>query len=195
LPAAGGPISGEERPKAAVTPRGATLEGVTSLNLRSIRLRPGERYEARPEVELEPLELAGQRYEPVPAAPEAALVVSRITTGTLFEISLAVTLEGPCYRCLEQAAVPVRISAREYQATAPETDEQRTPYLEDGRLDLSAWVRDAIALEVPEKILCRDDCAGLCAGCGANLNVDACTCGPPEPDPRFAKLAELRNRL
>ncbi len=90
--------------------------------------------------------------------------------------------------------LPIRV--REYQATVGEpSEETTTPYLVDDRLDLSAWARDAIVLELPEKILCRDDCAGLCAGCGADLNVAACTCPPPAPDPRLAKLADLRERL
>ncbi len=48
---------------------------------------------------------------------------------------------------------------------------------------------------VPEQILCRADCAGLCAGCGANLNDEECRCAPPEPDTRWSKLSELKERL
>ncbi len=164
---------------------------MTLLNLRSVRLRPGERYEDTVDVELSPLELAGQQYVPVPDVPQGFLSISRLTTGTLFELALETRLEGPCFRCLEPAAVPVRVRGREYQATVPEDEELQTPYLADDRLDLSAWARDVIAVELPDKILCREDCAGLCAGCGVNLNLAACTCGPPEPDPRFSKLAEL----
>ncbi len=164
---------------------------MTYFNLRTLRQRSGERYEDRLEIELEPLELGGQRYEPVPADPEGSLSISQLATGTLFELALDVSLEGPCFRCLEPAAVPIRFRGREYQATSPDDDELRTPYLLEGRLDLSAWARDGIVLELPEKILCREDCAGLCAGCGANLNVATCTCGPPELDPRFSKLADL----
>ena len=164
---------------------------MTVFSLRTVKLRPGERYEERIPVELEPLELGGQIYHPVPAVPEAQLSISRLGTGTLFELALDVSIEGPCFRCLEEAAVPVRVKAREYQASSGDSEELQTPYVAEGRLDLSSWARDAIALELPEKILCREDCAGLCAGCGADLNRDACTCGPPEPDPRFSKLKEL----
>ena len=88
------------------------------------------------------------------------------------------------------------VKAREYQATNPgDADELRTPYVSDETLDLSAWARDVVALALPDKILCRADCAGICAGCGADLNREACTCGPPEPDARWAGLAELRDRL
>jgi uncharacterized protein len=169
---------------------------MTFLSMRSIRLRPGEEYRDTLAVELEPLELGGQRYVPVPAAPESALTIARLSSGTLFDLRFETRLHGPCFRCLEDAVLQVQVSAREYQAaTAADTEDVRNPYLADDRLDLSAWAHDVLALELPEKILCKEDCAGLCAGCGANLNVEPCTCGPAEPDPRFAKLAELKDRL
>lgn len=164
---------------------------MTAFNLRSVKLRPGERYEGRLTVELDPVELGGQSYAPVPPSPEASLVVNRLATGTLFELALDVSIEGACFRCLEPAAVPLRIRGREYQADSADDEELQTPYVVAGRLDLSSWARDAVVLALPEKILCRDDCAGLCARCGADLNRAACTCGPPEPDPRFEKLREL----
>ena len=60
-------------------------------------------------------------------------------------------------------------------------------------LDLAAWARDAFLLAAPVKILCRDDCAGLCPECAANLNET----GPGHhherpPDSRWAKLSELK---
>ncbi len=64
------------------------------------------------------------------------------------------------------AVLDLPIHAREYQAEAPSDepgdDQLATPYLENGNLDLSAWARDAVALALPDKILCRPDCAGLC---------------------------------
>jgi len=61
----------------------------------------------------------------------------------------------------------------------------------DGKLDLDAPICDEILLSFPMRILCRDDCRGLCAGCGADLNKEACRCTKKEVDPRLAKLAEL----
>jgi uncharacterized protein len=168
---------------------------VTTFNLRTVKLRSGEQYRDRLPVALEPLLFGGRSYEPVPASPEAELSVSRMSSGVLFELALDVGLEGPCMRCLETAVLSVPVRGREYQANAPESDEMRTPYLVDGRLDLSAWARDAVALSLPERIVCRGDCRGLCAGCGANLNVEECRCGPEHADPRWQKLAELRDRL
>ena len=167
----------------------------TTLNLRTIKLRSGEQFRDEREIQLEPLELGGQRYLPVPQEVPAQLTITRASTGTVFELAFSVRLHGPCYRCLEDAVLDLPISAREYQATNPESDEMRTPYLDNDRLDLSAWARDALALELPDKILCKPDCAGLCPVCGKDLNLEPHDHGEPEPDSRWSALAELKNRL
>jgi uncharacterized protein len=56
---------------------------------------------------------------------------------------------------------------------------------------LDAEVRQVIRLQIPMKNLCRDDCKGLCASCGADLNVGECTCAPANADPRWSKLLGL----
>jgi uncharacterized protein len=168
---------------------------MTTLNLRTIKLRSGEQFRDERVIRLEPLELGGQRYLPVPQEVPAELTITRAASGTVFELRFRVRLHGPCYRCLEDAVLELPISAREYQATNPESEEMRTPYLEDDRLDLSAWARDALALELPDKILCTPDCAGLCPVCGKNLNDEPHEHGESEPDSRWSALAELKNKL
>jgi uncharacterized protein len=169
---------------------------VTTFDVRTVKLRSGEQFRDVRQVELEPFELGGERYLPVPDEPEAAFTMSRVTSGLLFELEFETRLVGPCFRCLADARVVTVVQAQEYHATNPgDSDELRTPYLTDDRLDLSAWARDAVALSLPEQILCRSDCAGLCGGCGADLNVEECVCAPPEPDARWAKLAEIKERL
>ena len=168
---------------------------MTTLNLRTIKLRSGEQYRDELEIELEPLELGGQSYLPVPQKVPAEVTITRASTGTVFELSYRVHLHGPCYRCLEDASLELPISAREYQATTPESDEMRTPYLDDDKLDLSAWARDALALALPDKILCKPDCAGLCPVCGKDLNAEPHEHEEPQPDSRWSALAELKNKL
>jgi uncharacterized protein len=169
---------------------------VKSFSLRSVRLRPGEEYRDEIEVELEPYELGGQRYLPVPDRVPAEFAVSRASTGTVFELRFDARLHGPCYRCLADAVLDLPISAREYQATNPgEAEELRTPYLQDDRLDIAAWGRDAVALALPDKILCRPDCAGLCPVCGRDLNAEPHAHEDESVDSRWAALEELRERL
>jgi uncharacterized protein len=169
---------------------------MTLLDLRSIRLRSGEELRDEREVELQPLMLGGQRYVPVPEKVPAELVVSRASTGTVFELHLRVRLHGPCYRCLEDAVVERELALREYQAESPGgSDELTTPYVLENRLDLSAWAIDAIVLALPAKILCREDCSGLCPVCGRNLNREPHEHDSEQTDPRWAALGELRKRL
>jgi uncharacterized protein len=169
---------------------------MTSFSLRSLRLRPGEEYRDAKEVELQPLVLGGQRYLPVPDKVDADLLVSRVSSGTVFVLGYSARLHGPCYRCLADAVLDVSVSAREYQATNPrEADELRTPYLADDQLDLSAWARDARVLALPDQILCRLDCVGLCPVCGADLNIQPHEHDDQELDSRWAALSELRDRL
>jgi len=55
-------------------------------------------------------------------------------------------------------------------------DDLRTYRPGDESLDVSTEVRDALVLAIPMKLLCRDDCRGLCPRCGANLNLEPCRC-------------------
>jgi uncharacterized protein len=170
---------------------------MTMLDLRTLRIRSGEQVEQQRAVELEPYDLGGQRYEPRPADPEADLTVTRTTDGLVLELDLETRLAGPCFRCLTGTEIALRVRGREYQAArgAEEDEELRTPYVEDDKLDVSRWARDAVALALPEKILCREDCAGLCAVCGRDLNAEPHTHEETARDPRWGALAELRDRL
>jgi uncharacterized protein len=167
-----------------------------SFNLRQARLRSGEEYRDEIDLELDPFELGGERYIPVPEKVPAELAITKATTGTVFELRFAGRMHGPCYRCLDDAVLEIPIAAREYQATNPEgSDELQTPYVQDDNLDLAAWSRDAVALALPEKILCRPDCAGLCPVCGKNLNDEPHTHEDEARDSRWAPLESLRERL
>ncbi len=132
----------------------------------------------------------------MPGTVPAELAITKASTGTLFELKFTTRLHGPCYRCLDDAVLGVPIAAREYQATNPEgSDELRTPYVQDDNLDLAGWSRDAVALALPDKILCRDDCAGLCPVCGKNLNNEPHTHEEERGDSRWSALEALREKL
>src|SRR5215210_550435 len=118
-----------------------------TFDLRSIRLRSGEEHRDAVELELSPLEYGGERYVPVPDEVPAELTLTRASTGTVFGLRFHARLHGPCYRCLGDAVLDLDVNAREYQATNPGDEEElRTPYLEESKLDVHGWARDAIAL-------------------------------------------------
>jgi uncharacterized protein len=168
---------------------------MTVFDLRNVRVRSGEEHREPVEVAIAPIELGGERYVAVPEQVPAELSVTRASTGLMLGLRLAVRLHGPCMRCLTDAVVDEALRLSEYQATSPDSDELTTPYLEDDRLDLSAWARDALILALPDKILCRLDCAGLCPECGRDLNTEPHRHDEDEGDPRWVALEQLRDTL
>jgi uncharacterized protein len=149
----------------------------------------GRRFEL--DVPVGALEFGGQRYELPDEVADALLNVDRTTAGYSLRLRFDAALSGPCMRCLEDAGHVVHVDAREIDQPGGGED-LRSPYLEEGRLDLTAWARDALALALPTQIVCRDDCRGLCSLCGANLNEDPEHAHEAEPDPRWAALRELK---
>ena len=155
-------------------------------------MHPGEGRRIELEVGLDPLEFGAQRYEPRPSSVPATLDAARTMAGFSLRLRFEAALAGPCARCLEEADRGVRVDAREVDQPG-DGEELRSPYVRDGALDLRAWARDAVALALPEQILCDAECRGLCAICGENIN-EAGVGHEHErpPDPRLAKLSELK---
>jgi uncharacterized protein len=142
---------------------------------------------------LEPFHYGGEPYAVVPDQIPVRLDVSRTAgSGWALRLRFEAQLEGPCMRCLEPASPTFTVDAREvHQAGAGE--ELTSPYFGEGdELDVAAWARDALALELPTQLTCRPDCAGLCGVCGANLNEDPGHHHEAEPDARWSKLSELK---
>jgi uncharacterized protein len=169
---------------------------MSSIDLRRLGLRPGEVREERVEVELDPFLFGGQRYEAHPETLPVGVQITQASGATVFDLRLHVRLAGPCMRCLGFAEVEVDAGAREfYDSSAPPADALRSDYVVDDRFEVGAWARDAVGLAVPEQILCRSDCAGLCPVCGKDLNADPHEHTERDVDPRWAPLEELRDRL
>jgi len=163
------------------------------FDLAGLRLSPGEGRRLQLTTPIEPLLLAGERYTVEPALVPLQLSVSRMTGGGYaLLLDFSATLQGPCMRCLQEAQPTFAVEAREVDRPGG-GDELDSPYVHEETLDLAGWARDAFALAMPAKILCRPDCAGLCPVCAVDLNE----AGPEHhheaaPDPRWAKLRELK---
>jgi len=165
-----------------------------TFDLGGLHLSAGEGRRVDLAVSIDPLDLAGERYPARPELVPAMLDISRTTgAGYALRLRFEATLEGPCMRCLATASPAFTIDAREVSQPDGEGEELASPYVKGSVLDVHAWARDALALSLPQQVLCRPDCAGLCPICGEDLNA----AGPDhaherEPDQRWAKLSELR---
>jgi uncharacterized protein len=165
-----------------------------SFDLAPLRLTSGEARRLDLYVALDPLEFGGRRYEAAPRLVPVRLDVTRTTgVGYALRLRFSAALLGPCMRCLEPATPTFEVDSREISQPGG-IEELSSPYVNpEEQLDLAAWARDALILALPTQILCVPECAGLCPVCGEDLN----TAGPDhvherEPDPRWAKLRELK---
>lgn len=114
-------------------------------------------------------------------------------------------LSVPCARCIEPAEIPLEAEfdliyrplgadadAPERSITAPETE---IGYYQKDSLALEDVLREQVLLALPVRTLCKPDCKGLCPRCGANRNLQSCTCDAGPSDPRWEALAGLRSRV
>ncbi|MDX6581558.1 MAG: hypothetical protein QOI10_742 [Solirubrobacterales bacterium] len=170
------------------------MAAYTTIELARIAPSPGDG--KRLEFELEPgqVELGGHTYEFSPPLAGARLEISRTASGYALRLTFAGEVIGPCMRCLGPAAVEIAVEAREVDQPGTDDEELRSPYVTEGELDLNAWGHDSLVLAMPQRLLCRPDCAGLCAVCGESLNdaEPGAHHHPSEPDPRWDKLRELQ---
>jgi uncharacterized protein len=166
----------------------------TTIDLARLALAHGEGKRLDMPVRLQPLELGGETYEPRPESPTVRLDLSRPSSGHAFRLRFRVGIAGPCMRCLAPAAFDFDVDSREVDQALTDDEELRSPYVYEEELDIGRWAHDAAILALPTQLLCRPDCAGLCAVCGESLN-DADPADhkhAPEVDPRWEKLKELK---
>ena len=124
-------------------------------------------------------------------------IVRNVADALVLEGEAATTLELTCDRCLEpftqEMRVPVEALLAESLANEAGADNDEIILLEDGAVDLDEVFTTAVVLAMDSKHLCREDCKGLCPGCGVNLNREPCRCRK-EVDPRLAALAQLLDK-
>jgi uncharacterized protein len=128
--------------------------------------------------------------------------VTRSAGSFSIEASVKGTLRAECHRCLVPFAMPVDttftfILNRGDPSPPPEGVEEddvvTIPVTGESTYDLYPRVREAIILEIPIKLLCREDCRGVCTKCGADLNDGECGCNPGIGDPRWGALKKFLN--
>lgn len=128
---------------------------------------------------------------------ELDLHVDSVVDGILVRGEVVFHVELECARCLAPRDRALTTSVTELFVDPARDDVD----IDDGYelvddltgLDLSTLVRDALVADLPMRVLCRDDCAGLCPTCGADRNVESCGhTADADVDPRWAALADLQ---
>ena len=110
--------------------------------------------------------------------------------------SVTTTIHGICDRCAAEFDRDIDFPIDVVLVTELNSEENEDEWvfpLEGDSADLDDIVRTVFVLNLDSKLLCRDDCKGLCCECGKNLNEGPCLC-QKEPDPRFAALKQLLDK-
>ena len=118
---------------------------------------------------------------------------------------LATAVELPCARCVEPVQYdvksdfdllyrPINADSHPDEAAISEAETEIGFYQGDG-IQLEDVLKEQVLLALPAKMLCREDCKGLCPQCGKNLNLESCDCVNTMPDVRWAALEDIRKKL
>jgi DUF177 domain-containing protein len=126
-----------------------------------------------------------------PGSPiELDLMLEAVVEGVLVTGSATAQLHGTCVRCLAGIDDEIEVDLQElYVHPGSEAGEDDVGRLEGDLIDLEPLLRDAVVLDLPFQPLCRNECRGLCADCGADLNADPDHGHDAPVDPRWAKLS------
>jgi len=167
------------------------------IHLSDVFTSEGKRLDVDAELEATGFDNGRERFEITRSSP-VSIVITHLEAGRiLVKADLRLTLRAACDRCL--AEVPVRLELRterivlspELAADAKEADDQG--FVDGYELDVEALAHDMIIGNWPAKILCREDCKGICPVCGQNRNLKDCGCDSFVPDPRMAAIQDIFN--
>ncbi len=120
--------------------------------------------------------------------------------------SLHTNLEILCARCLDPVPYaverqfdllyrPAGSDIGENKEVEMQDKDAAISYYEDDGVELAEVLREQILLDVPLKTVCREECKGMCAHCGRNLNTGQCECAQAASDPRWEALKSLKDKL
>lgn len=132
-------------------------------------------------------------------APIDITIANRENKRLLIRGDVDLTVSIPCSRCLEDVPTGIHFSIdKELELNGAEvndTEMEETDYLIGLNLDIDKLIYGEILVNWPMKVLCRQDCKGICKVCGMNLNRGNCDCQRTELDPRMAAIQDVFNKF
>ena len=150
------------------------------------------------EVELVSFDSKLGRFPIVKKVPFELKFTNESNKRLLIQGETEVTIAIPCDRCLEvvESLFPIKID-KEIDLTDGDQEKgmDGLNYMVGTNLDVDQLIFGEILVSWPMKVLCREDCRGICKRCGANLNTTECQCQKTEPDPRMAAIQDIFNKF
>lgn len=167
------------------------------IHLSDVFTSESKRLDTRAELEMTCFDNGLERFEIVERSPVMLSIVHLETGKALLKSNLQLVLRAVCDRCLTDVSVPLTLHT-ERTLYSPEIakeakDDDNQAFVDGYELDVEALAHDMIIGNWPAKILCREDCQGICPICGQNRNVRDCGCDSFVPDPRMAVIQDIFN--
>lgn len=166
------------------------------INLSELFSRDGKEKTYKLDIEMKEFEAPDGVYELVSKEP-VELRIRNLGERKLFmEGKAKLKLSIPCGRCLEPVICPFELDI-DQELDMNQTEEDRLegldeqPYISGYNLDVDQLLSNELLLNLPMKVLCSEDCQGICNRCGANLNHGSCSCDQSSPDPRMSVIQDL----
>lgn len=137
---------------------------------------------------------------PILQKSPVVLTITNQENKTLFiRGSVDVTLSIPCGRCLEEVPTQICFDIDKKlditESTLVDDEMEENDYLIGFELDVDKLVYAEILVNWPMKVLCKEDCEGICKVCGMNLNKGSCDCQRTELDPRMAAIQDIFSKF
>ena len=133
------------------------------------------------------------------AAPIELKIANRENKQLLVTGDVDLTVSIPCSRCLKEVPTDIRFSIDKElmleNSTLNDEEMEDADYLIGLHLDIDKLVYGEILVNWPMKVLCKEDCKGICKVCGHNLNEGDCGCQRTELDPRMAAIQDVFNKF
>lgn len=166
------------------------------INLSELFSSDGKEKTYKLDIEMDTFQAPDGVYDIVSKEPVVLRIRNLGDRKLLMEGKAILALEIPCNRCLEPVVCPFTLDICQ-ELDMNQTEEERVesldeqPYVSGYNLDVDQLLSNELLLNLPMKVLCSDDCQGICNRCGANLNHGACSCDQSSPDPRMSVIQDL----
>lgn len=134
--------------------------------------------------------VSGETYPVIQTKPLLIDVKSKGNRKLHLEYAGAANVVIPCARCLEPVEYPVQFEG-EYDVDQTDPEDESDFFIYDKELHPEFLFMDEILVHWPIRVLCKEDCKGICSQCGANLNNTVCECDRRVPDPRMAAIKDI----
>ena len=166
------------------------------IDISKLLQNEGARGEYRPETHLECVRVDGCDYPVKINEPVKLSVVNKGDQILEITYSGKASVTIPCARCLEDVEYEISFSGvREADLKLPDEKRDDAFFVIGKEIHPDLLITDEILMRWPIRVLCKEDCKGICSRCGANLNYTQCDCEEEISDPRMAAISDIFSKF